>query len=560
MSYLRLCSAVLLLCAGASAQLTKDQKVADFMQLSAVFAKNYTAYEWKRDVLKYDLLDLKPWLDRIAQSNDDLDFYEICADYVSRLQDADSQYIVLSDFTADLRFSVDIYDGKVLVDGIDRQALPAKTFPFTIGDELVSVDGKTAEELAQAFSGYNTWSNPVARRRLGALQITFREQQIMPHAAEVGDTAKVVILRQSGAMETYDIPWVKSGTPLTGVGPVPSPKSIKSRASGRLAAMAGDTADVGLLSSARDITGFEGPKATPFPGLFPLFNPPDGFKLRLGGSLGDAIVTGTYKAGDVNLGFLRIPTLALSAAGQRQFQSEIAFFQQNTDGLVIDIMGVSSANFCTEQSLLTYLIPHSFGAIGQQMRSTEFWVNLYAASLQSAIDTRAPQWVIDLYSSYLKAVQQAYSEKGGKTGTLPFCGPSLSWDPATDSKGNVLAYTKPITVLTDEISVGDVFAAIIQDEQRGQLVGQRTSGLGGGGAQYFAGNFSEGVVIVNIDTLTRNRLITTPDFPVTSFIENVGVRPDITLDYQTKDNLLNGGRPFVDAVTAAAVDWVKKNQ
>src|SRR5260370_3754232 len=123
MKALRLCSAALLLCAGASAQLTKDQKVADFMQMSAVFAKNYTAYEWKRDVLKYDLLDIKPWLDRIAQSKDDLDFYEICAEYVSRLQDGDSQYIVISDFTADLRFSVDIYDGKVLVDGIDRRVL-----------------------------------------------------------------------------------------------------------------------------------------------------------------------------------------------------------------------------------------------------------------------------------------------------------------------------------------------------------------------------------------------------------------------------------------------------
>jgi type II secretory pathway pseudopilin PulG len=560
MNYLRLCS-VFAVCLGASAQLTKDQKVADFMQLSAVFAKNYTAYEWKRDVLKYDLLDIKPWLDRIAQSKDDLDFYAICADYVARLQDGDSQYIVLSDFTADLRFSVDIYDGKVLVDGIDRQALSSRTFPFQVGDELVSVDGKTADELVQAFTGLNTWSNPVARRRLGAQLITFREQDILPRAHEIGDTAKVVILRQSGAMESYDIPWVKTGTPLLGVGPVPSPKSVNQKASPRLAtALSGDMATVNVGALNRDTTGFEGPKATPFPGFFPLFNPPDSFRLRLGASLSDAIVTGTYKSGDVTLGYVRLPTLALSAAGQRQFQTEIAFFQQNTDGLVIDIMGVASANFCTEQSLLTFLIPRPFAAMGYQVRATEFWLNRYAANLQGAIDARADQWIIDSFAASLKAVQQAYAEKGGKTGTLPFCAANLTWQPATDASGAVTAYTKPITVLTDEISIGDVFAAMLQDEGRAQIVGQRTSGLGGGGAQYFAGNFSEGVVVVNINTLIRNRLITTSDFPTTPFLENVGVRPDVTVEFQTKDNLLTGGKPFVDAITAAAVAWVKKNQ
>src|ERR1043165_1894380 len=123
MQYLRACATLLLACIGASAQLTNDQKAADFMQLSAVLAKNYTPNEWKRDALKFDLLDVQPWLDRVAQSKTDLDFYEICADYVSHLLDADAQFLLPSDFTADLRFSVDIYDGKVLIDGIDRTAL-----------------------------------------------------------------------------------------------------------------------------------------------------------------------------------------------------------------------------------------------------------------------------------------------------------------------------------------------------------------------------------------------------------------------------------------------------
>jgi len=562
MNFLRASGALLLVSIAASAQLTQDQKVSDFMQLSAIFAKNYAPYEWKRDAIKFDLLDLQPWLDRIAQSKTDLDFYEIMSSYAASLQDASAQYVVPSDFTADLRFSVDIYDGKVLIDGIDRTALPSRTYPFQVGDEVVSVDGQTAADLVNAFSNYNTYSNPIARSRFGASLITFRTQQLMPHAHEIGDTAKVVILRQSGAMQTFDIPWLKQGMPLLGVGPVPSPHAVRNKLKAKFAAPSGSV--YGTLNTAfatRDTTGFEGLKGTLFPGIGPLFGLPAGFKLRLGVGAADEIVTGTYKSGAYTLGFMRIPDLALSTNGQREVQSEVAYFQQNTDGLIIDIMGVPSTDFCVEQSLLTYLIPHSFGAIGQQVRGTQYWLASYDAALQSAKDAAAPQWQINLYTKYLNAVQEAYSERGGKTGILPFCGPSLSWNPATDSNGNVVAYTKPITVLTDEVSVGDIFAAILQDEGRAQIVGERTSGIGGGALEFDdAGNYSEGIVFVNVGSLIRNRLITTPEFPTTNLIENVGVRPDVKLDFQTKDNLLNNGQTFLNSATAAAVAWIQKNQ
>ena len=180
--------------------------------------------------------------------------------------------------------------------------------------------------------------------------------------------------------------------------------------------------------------------------------------------------------------------------------------------------------------------------------------------MQSAKSANAAQWIINLYDAYLKQMQQAYSERGGKTGPLGRCRPTLSADPAEDAAGNIIAYTKPIVLLTDEISYADVFAAILQDEQRALIIGQRTSGLGGGGIQYRAANYSEGFVVMNVNQLTRSKEVTTPDYPVTRFIENVGVRPDIVVEYQTKDNLLNGGAAYVDTVTAAAVDWIKKNK
>src|SRR5947209_6721988 len=125
-----------LFCASiVSAQLTIDQKLVDFQNLAALFAKNYGPYEWKRDSQNFDLLQTAPWLDRVKATKDDLDFYEVLVDYVSHLNDAHDNFNLPSSFRATLGFTVDIYDGKVLIDSITRSRLPAATFPFQIGDE-----------------------------------------------------------------------------------------------------------------------------------------------------------------------------------------------------------------------------------------------------------------------------------------------------------------------------------------------------------------------------------------------------------------------------------------
>ena len=41
--------------------------------------------------------------------------------------------------------------------------------------------------------------------------------------------------------------------------------------------------------------------------------------------------------------------------------------------------------------------------------------------------------------------------------------------------------------------------------------------------------------------------------PAVALIENVGVRPDIVVDYMTNANLMSAGGPFVQAFTDSAV-------
>jgi hypothetical protein len=73
------------------------------------------------------------------------------------------------------------------------------------------------------------------------------------------------------------------------------------------------------------------------------------------------------------------------------------------------------------------------------------------------------------------------------------------------------------------------------------------------------GVYSEGATYVTRSLIVRPQPIVTPDYPTTQYIENVGVRPDIHVDYMTADNLLNQGATFVKAFTDAAVKLVKGN-
>jgi hypothetical protein len=132
-------------------------------------------------------------------------------------------------------------------------------------------------------------------------------------------------------------------------------------------------------------------------------------------------------------------------------------------------------------------------------------------------------------------------------------------EPARDAQGNLAAYTKALIVLVDEftISAGDIFAAMLQDNQRGPLVGTRTNGAGGSVTGFPVGTYSESTAGNTNSLVTRIAPVEVSGYPTAHYIENVGAQADVRLDYMTKENLLTGGRPFVEAFTSMIVDHVR---
>ena len=543
----------------AFAQLTTDQKIADFRYLAGLYDKQYAPYEWKKTLFGFDLLNVDSWVDRVAKTTSDLDFYEVLVDYVASLNDTHDSYVLPSDFVATMGLGADIYDGKVLIDGINRVLLPSSTYPFQIGDEIVSVDGKDAAQLLSDFAKYARQGNPRSTQRIAAARIVTRPQSRMPHAVDLGDSATVVIRRQSGDLETYTIPWTKTGTPLA-VGPVPSPKAVRQAAGVPVTDdPVPDYMQAWLdvqYSAAPDDFGLNG-----YGARTPIFALPAGFVQRLGTRPSDFFYSGTFTASGYKIGYIRIPNYgSLAASVQQQFDDEIVYMQANTDGLVIDEMRNTGGFLCFGENIMTRLVPYKFQAIGYELRATRSRLNSFWSSMTSAQAQGADQWIVDIYTALYNEMLSAYQQNRGLTGPLPLCPIGLDRFPATDRNGNMIAYTKPIVMLIDEFSTStaDSVPAMFQDAQRGLLFGWRSNGAGGTNTNFFpVGDYSEGTTGMTLGLMNRPNAVTVEGYPTTTHIENVGVQPDIAVDYMTRDNLLQRGKPFVDAFTAATVNLIQ---
>ena len=172
------------------AQMTPSQRMLDIQVLASIYAKQYAPYEWKRDVFQFDMLNLAPWVERARTAKDDLDFYQIMAEYVASLNDAHSTYFNQSDFAAELPINVDIYDGKVLIDVLVRSFLPVRDYPFELGDEVISIDGKPVADLITEFAKIDSFANPLSTRRWAADKLIYRFQGQVPRAIELGDRSE----------------------------------------------------------------------------------------------------------------------------------------------------------------------------------------------------------------------------------------------------------------------------------------------------------------------------------------------------------------------------------
>lgn len=254
------------------------------------------------------------------------------------------------------------------------------------------------------------------------------------------------------------------------------------------------------------------------------------------------------------IGWIRIPSFQPPSAALaiQLFEREMAFFQENTDGLVIDGMRNPGGLISFNEALLQRVIPFPFRTTGYELRATSSWAQSFASVLSQARQLGAEPWIVQHLENNYNDIQQANRE-GGTTGSI-----SLNSTGSLILLPSPMAYRKPLIVLVDDVSAsaGDSFPSVIQDNGRGKIVGYQTMGLGGNVVTYDGTVYSEVQARVTQSLMTRREPVVTTEFPAAAYIENIGVRPDVELDYMTRENLMNRGVPFVNAFTRIILEQI----
>jgi len=289
---------------------------------------------------------------------------------------------------------------------------------------------------------------------------------------------------------------------------------------------------------------------------------PTNFVQRLGIAAADFHYSGTYTSGGLTIGYLRIPSFSPVniTTAVSELKAEIDYFQKNTDGLVIDVTR-NPGGGCYMIDVAAAVTPYPFYFFGEEIRATQDRLNSFQSLLEIAKATGADPAIIVTYQRYVDQMKAAFESNRGMTVPIPACRQTGATTPAIseNNQPGATVYTKPMIVLIDELSISaaDIFPSMIQDNKRALLVGARSSGGGGSVSGWYTGFYSESFA-TNTNTLVdRKKPIATPEYPAAPYVENIGARPDVPIEYMTRENLLNGGRTYVDQFTKVLVDEIR---
>jgi hypothetical protein len=530
------------------AQLSPRQKADDFLAIVAAYDRLYAPLSLVSQETGFNPLDARPWVERAKATASGAEFYQLCRRYLARFGNTQDTLNLTPGplFGATLGFTINYYDNTLLIDSIDRDAIPETQYPFQIGDQLLSVDHRSIDQWLDALIPLVAAVNPDFRRSLAANLIVNRNNPMLPFTPQPGDMATITVRRQNGRVEDYSVKWVVQGTAVAEFGPLSAQAPQPAPASPLAIILANRHMPNGALS------------ALGVGALQPIFQLPDDFQQHLGASPSDAFFSGIYQAGGYRIGFLRIGTFLAPnpIAALQQLDEEVQYLGQNTDGLILDLMRNDGGNANYQDRVAQRFFHTTFKTLAEQIRPTQSVVQAVADALATALSANPPdQDLIDHLRQVYDELNSAYTHGQRLTRPLLLRNTNALLGPIRDQAGNVIAYSKPILLLVDENTAcgAEAFAAVFQDNQRGPIAGKRTQGAGGALELFPGGYFSEATLTITRTLFVREK----PGSSKPTYIQNTGVTPDIFLDFMTRENLTGGGRAFVNGFTRSMVNYLR---
>ncbi|MCE5316969.1 MAG: protease-like activity factor CPAF [Parachlamydia sp.] len=546
-------------------QTLKDRMISDIDVIRSAFEVGYAPRDWKGKYSGWDLdTEIAKAKDKVQQmaSPSVKNYQFILRDFCNSMLDYHVGIYFFSTEKATLPFQVKGANGRYFFSYIDKERLSPSVFPVNVGDEIVSFEGKPVEAVIQdLMSRYLRGANLDTDRAFAEYFLTLRSARI-GHVVPKGSIT--IGVRHSGSTKTsnYQLIWNYTPEKVTN-GFISNLKSEKKKTlfekNEFLSLKMVDPLYEGLFK-------FDGYSADDLPppliGYTKSCLPPLG-RIWWQAPEESPFHAYIFETEDRKLiGYVRIPHYVGMNEDAELFGYIIRFFEERTDALVIDQLdnpgGIlyycyALASMLTDTPLSTPL--HRI-AISQRdvFDAVEIIPELEKITSDKEAQDILGESLFGLPVTYqmtrffLDFFQFIVSEwNAGRKLTDPyFLGNLNHINPHPTAR-----YTKPILMLVNslDISCGDFFPAILQDNKRATLLGTRTAGAGGYvRAVSYPNRF--GIDGFRYTGSIAERVDKNP-------IENLGVTPDI--EYKiTEQDLQYNFYGYSQAIHKALKEMLKR--
>jgi hypothetical protein len=547
--------------AQAQASSLGDDLIGNLYLMKSVYSAEYAPAAWKKSYANYDLETQFHIAVASVEANPNLtlkDSREILKKFIYAMKDYHTSIAFQGTEAASLPLSIKGTNDRFFLVYIDRTKLPLASFPFQVGDEVVTFEGKT---IAQAIADVQAQIPPVVPSTDKALAENYLTFRTVARGFTVPQGPVTLGVKPQGSTTVVNEQLVWDYTPesihprgaLSSSTDQPSKKDIFSLSEDGLSSDSAKGFKVFSPVMNADVVD-AAPAGNPYGlGSRKTFTPDLGLKIWESADT-DLFYAYVYKNAENKLvGYIRIPSYEADdfVKAVAEFSRDITLFESTTDALVIDQVNNPGGSVFYLYALASMLTTQPLYTPQHRMAITQADVADALTSIQTLQAVKTDDDAKKLFTvadgngypiSYefaqfaLNNARFIVNEwNAGRKLTNPYYIAGVDQiNPAASH------YSKPILLLTNHLdfSGGDFFPTIMQDNKRVTILGSRTAGAGGYVNDVVVPN-NVGVAKFRCTESIAERINQNP-------IENLGVTPDVAYDLTARDYAQN----YVDYVAA----------
>ena len=498
--------------------ISMEERLSDFDQLNAGIKASYGPLQYKveKQGLQFEKLQ-ENYRAQLLQTKTNADFYYLIRKYISEFHDGHFFAIVPSERMAFFPATVELVDGKILIDQISPM-LPPPMFPFKKGDEIISMNGKPIADEINELASYLGNGSELTEKRKAAWMLFSRMGAFVP----VPSGSFSLSVRKQGEVLPQNVvmQWMVMGDFIDEMDSLES-EPILSEVP-QLAAQPIDYLKLSDRETYEMMLGKERMESSyKCSGATRINIPTDAQMITE-----KPFVSYIHNTPKGKVGYLRLPHYAPKGKDARsamdqyfsQYEYAIREMERNTVGLVIDQDHNCGGYVNLVERMTSLFIDKPQKPMQFQLLASKAEYLTYRSWLKFFDTFTIMKEELSNVEGLLKQAWQSGTAMTSKTSLL---GNDKVYP-------NRIRYTKPIVITIDEMSGsgGDAFPALMKGYGRAKLVGTRTAGMGGHIGRLPSLNFSQ------ISIQVTKSLFYRPDGVA---VENNGATPNYPYTHTVAD-------------------------